>query len=163
MPKRAKTQKSPETFTCTMMGEKECTLKVKLLSEHATVPKRQTDGSAGYDLHASEKTDVFPQSKAMVSTGIAVQIPTGHYGRIAPRSSIAWKKYVDVGGGVIDQDYRGEVQVLLYNHSGSIFHIKSGDRIAQLIIEKISYPEVEVVESLDDTERGSGGFGSTGK
>jgi dUTP pyrophosphatase len=99
----------------------------------------------------------------MIKTDIAIQVPKGHYGRVAPRSSLAWKDFVDVGAGVIDEDYRGEVKVVLYNHGESLFHVKMGDRIAQLIIEKISYPEVKEVETLEETERGSGGFGSTGK
>lgn len=81
---------------------------------------------------------------------------------IAPRSGLAWKHSIDVGAGVIDADYRGPVGVILFNHSDVDFEVKIGDRIAQLIIEKIIVPDVEEVDDLDSTVRGSGGFGSTG-
>jgi dUTP pyrophosphatase len=93
---------------------------------------------------------------------LAIAIPEGHYGRIAPRSGLAVKNFIDVGAGVIDMDYRGPVGVVLFNHSGDDFHIKQGDRIAQLIIEKISNPQIVEVDDLDATARGAGGFGSTG-
>jgi dUTP pyrophosphatase len=89
-------------------------------------------------------------------------IPSEYYGRIAPRSSLAWKNHIDVGAGVIDEDYRGPIGVVLFNHSSEEFKITQGDRIAQLIITKIITPDVIVVEDLDDTVRGIGGFGSTG-
>ena len=89
-------------------------------------------------------------------------IPEGHYGRVAPRSGLAVKNFIDVGAGVIDCDYRGALGVVLFNHSADDFHIKPGDRIAQLIIEKISTPDVVEVDDLDETARGAGGFGSTG-
>jgi dUTP pyrophosphatase len=91
-------------------------------------------------------------------------IPTGNYGRIAPRSGLAAKNFIDVGAGVIDSDYRGEVKVLLFNFSDVEFVVNPGDRIAQLIVEKYTRTEIEdVVEGdLDSTERGAGGFGSTG-
>ena len=83
-------------------------------------------------------------------------------GRIAPRSGLAVKHFIDTGAGVIDSDYRGQVKVLLFNHSEVDFEIKEGDRIAQLVIERIYTPEVMVVEELEDSVRGAGGFGSTG-
>ena len=89
-------------------------------------------------------------------------IPTGLYARIAPRSGLALKRFIDVGAGVVDGDYRGEVGVILFNHGDQDFKVKMGDRIAQLILEKIDTPPVEEVQGLDDTVRGSGGFGSTG-
>jgi dUTP pyrophosphatase len=89
-------------------------------------------------------------------------IPHGHYGRVAPRSGLAWKKSIDVGAGVIDEDYRGNVGVILFNFGDEDFVIKQGDRVAQLILEKISTPEVEEVDELPETSRGDGGFGSTG-
>jgi dUTP pyrophosphatase len=81
---------------------------------------------------------------------------------IAPRSGLAWKHFIDVGAGVIDEDYRGNVGVILFNHADADFEVKRGDRIAQLVLERISTPEVIEVESLDDTVRAGGGFGSTG-
>jgi dUTP pyrophosphatase len=92
-------------------------LLVKLLSERASVPERATSGAAGYDLRASFSCVVPPRGKTQVHTGVSLQIPSGYYGRIAPRSSTAWSNHVDVGAGVIDSDYRGEVVVVLFNHS----------------------------------------------
>eukprot|EP00339_Tiarina_fusa_P004578 CAMPEP_0117047582 /NCGR_PEP_ID=MMETSP0472-20121206/32881_1 /TAXON_ID=693140 ORGANISM="Tiarina fusus, Strain LIS" /NCGR_SAMPLE_ID=MMETSP0472 /ASSEMBLY_ACC=CAM_ASM_000603 /LENGTH=111 /DNA_ID=CAMNT_0004760333 /DNA_START=40 /DNA_END=372 /DNA_ORIENTATION=- len=108
-------------------------------------------------------TTIPPKGKALVKTDIAIAIPSGHYGRIAPRSSLAWKHSIDVGAGVIDSDYRGNIGVILFNLGDEPFTVKTHDRIAQLIIEKISTPAVVQVDELDDTERGEGGYGSTGK
>lgn len=138
-------------------------LKVKKLSEHAQLPVRSSTGAAGYDLFAAHSCVVPSKGKELVKTDIAVRVFDGHYGRIAPRSSLAWKNFIDVGAGVIDEDYRGPVGVLLFNHSDEDFQVTRGDRVAQLIIERISTPEVVEVSDLDDTERGQGGFGSTGK
>ncbi|XP_006817345.1 deoxyuridine 5'-triphosphate nucleotidohydrolase-like [Saccoglossus kowalevskii] len=96
-------------------------------------------------------------------TDIQIQLPDGCYGRVAPRSGLAVKHFIDVGAGVIDQDYRGNVGVVMFNFSESEFEVKKGDRIAQLICEKIYMPELEECEKLDDSERGVGGFGSTGQ
>jgi len=138
------------------------TLKVKKLSEDAFVPTRGSSGAAGYDLYSSENSFVEPMNKKLIKTDISVAIPSGHYGRIAPRSGLAHKHFIDVGAGVIDEDYRGNVGVILFNHSRNKFIISKGERIAQLILEKISTPEIEEVEELPSTDRGSGGFGSTG-
>ena len=91
-----------------------------------------------------------------------MNIPVTCYGRIAPRSGLAWKKHIDVGAGVIDADYRGNVGVVLFNHGEEDLQVKRGDRIAQLILEKISYADIVEVDDLDATARGDGGFGSTG-
>ena len=90
-------------------------------------------------------------------------IPHGNYGRVAPRSGLAVKKHIDVGAGVVDSDYRGEVFVLLFNFGKEDFEVKIGERIAQLIIEKVVSTQIVEVEDLDNTDRGEGGFGSTGK
>ena len=95
-------------------------------------------------------------------TGLSISFPAGLYARIAPRSGLALKKFMDVGAGVVDADYRGEVGVVLFNHGDQDFEVKMGDRIAQLILEQISTPEVVEVSGLDETVRGTGGFGSTG-
>lgn len=100
--------------------------------------------------------------KALIPTDISMAIPSGYYGRVAPRSGLAVKHFIDVGAGVIDEDYRGPLGVVLFNHSQNDFAVKKGDRIAQLLLEKIATPDIEVVEDLDETERGAGGFGSTG-
>ena len=135
-------------------------LKVKRLSENATIPTRGSSKSAGYDLYSAE--DAIVGKHALIKTDISISVPEGHYGRVAPRSGLALKSLIDVGAGVIDEDYRGPLGVILFNFSGVPFHVKKGDRIAQLIIEKISTPEVVEVIELDDTVRGEGGFGSTG-
>ena len=92
-----------------------------------------------------------------------IKLPEDCYGRIAPRSGLALAHHIDIGGGVIDQVYRGNIGVIVYNHLDTPFVVSRGDRIAQLICEKIYYPSLEEVESLHSTERGAGKFGSTGK
>ncbi|KAL8171997.1 hypothetical protein V2J09_023801 [Rumex salicifolius] len=136
--------------------------KVKKLSEKAILPSRASPLSAGYDLSSAVDAKVPARGKALVATDLSIAIPEGTYARIAPRSGMAWKHSIDVGAGVIDADYRGPVGVILFNHSDVEFEVKAGDRIAQLIIEKIWTPEVVEVEDLDSTLRGAGGFGSTG-
>jgi dUTP pyrophosphatase len=98
----------------------------------------------------------------VVSTGIAVKVPEGTYGRIAPRSGLAVKHGLHIGAGVIDTDYTGEVKVVIFNHNSKKYIIKPGFRIAQLILEQCVTPEVVEVDDLDATDRGSNGFGSTG-
>lgn len=147
-------------------------LPVKKLNPNAKLPTRGSEHAAGYDLYAVENKGIYPGLRSLVPTGIAVAIPAGFYGRVAPRSGVSLKG-VDVGAGVIDADYRGEVKVLLINHNKDefdyderkqygIYEIKAGDRIAQLILERITTPPVQEVETLPDTQRGTGGFGSTG-
>lgn len=137
-------------------------LLVKKLSENATLPKRGSAGAAGYDLSSAEDTVVPARGKAVVKTDIAIRVPKGTYGRVAPRSGLAVKNFIDTGAGVVDEDYRGNVGVVLFNHSDVDFQVKKGDRVAQLVLEVIKTPEVEEVEELDDTERGANGYGSTG-
>ena len=138
-------------------------LQVRLLTSSATPPNRQTEGSAGYDLYADEATVVPSRHRRMIKTGLQLGIGANRYGRIAPRSGLAFKQGIDVMAGVIDSDYTGEVGVILVNHSDADFHVAVGDRIAQLILERIDTPEVMVVDALVPTARGPGGFGSTGK
>ncbi|XP_054988451.1 deoxyuridine 5'-triphosphate nucleotidohydrolase, mitochondrial isoform X1 [Sorex araneus] len=133
------------------------------LSEHATAPTKGSKRAAGYDLYSAYDYTVPPMEKALVKTDIQIALPSGCYGRVAPRSGLAAKHFIDVGAGVIDEDYRGNVGVVLFNFGKETFEVKKGDRIAQLICERIFYPEIEEVQVLEDTERGSGGFGSTGK
>uniref|UniRef100_G1R252 Deoxyuridine 5'-triphosphate nucleotidohydrolase n=1 Tax=Nomascus leucogenys TaxID=61853 RepID=G1R252_NOMLE len=138
-------------------------LRFARLSEHATAPTRGSARAAGYDLYSAYDYTIPPMEKAVVKTDIQIALPSGCYGRVAPRSGLAAKHFIDVGAGVIDEDYRGNVGVVLFNFGKEKFEVKKGDRIAQLICERIFYPEIEEVQALDDTERGSGGFGSTGK
>ncbi|XP_060030598.1 deoxyuridine 5'-triphosphate nucleotidohydrolase, mitochondrial isoform X2 [Erinaceus europaeus] len=118
------------------------------LSEHATAPTKGSARAAGFDLYSAYDYTVPPMEKALVKTDIQIALPSGCYGRVA---------------GVIDEDYRGNVGVVLFNFGKEKFEVKKGDRIAQLICERIFYPEIEEVQVLEDTKRGSGGFGSTGK
>ncbi|CAI9297893.1 unnamed protein product [Lactuca saligna] len=136
--------------------------RVKKLSEKAILPARGSSLAAGYDFSSAIDTKVPARGKALVPTDLSIAVPEGTYARIAPRSGLTWKHSIDVGAGVIDADYRGPVGVILFNHSDSDFEVKTGDRIAQLIIEKIITPEVVEVDDLDSTVRGAGGFGSTG-
>ena len=141
-------------------------IRIKKLTQNATIPTRGTIDSAGLDLYCAIKLTIKPSEKALIPTDIAISIPKTYYGRIAPRSSMAWKKHSDIGAGVIDSDYRGNIGVVIFNLSTTdSIEINIGDRIAQLIIEKY-YPcnLINVNEGiLDDTERNTGGFGYTGE
>lgn len=121
--------------------------------------------SAGYDIYASEEAVIPAQGQGLVGTDISVAVPIGTYGRVAPRSGLAVKHGISTGAGVIDADYRGEVKVVLFNHAQKDFTIQKGDRIAQLVLEKIVMADIKQItaEELDITARGEGGFGSTGK
>jgi dUTP pyrophosphatase len=136
---------------------------VKKLSEHAVIPSRGSNGAAGYDLHAAYDAVVPKRGKALVKTDLAMIIDPSVYGRIAPRSGLAWKHSIDVGAGVIDSDYRGNIGIVLFNHGDDDFIIGKGDRIAQLIFEKIQMVEFAEVDELEETNRANGGFGSTGQ
>lgn len=138
-------------------------LKIKKLHPDAKIPIRGSPLAASYDIFSNEEFTIAPKGKYLFSTGISMAIPSGHYGRVAPRSGLATKHFIDVGAGVIDEDYRGEVKVLLFNFGEDGYLVGKGDRIAQLILERISTPKIEEVEELDSTIRGEGGFGSTGK
>lgn len=139
-------------------------LPVKRLSERATLPTRGSEEAAGLDLYAAARVMIEPHGKALIPTDLAIAVPVGHYGRVAPRSGLAVKSHISVGAGVIDSDYRGPVQVVLFNHSPTEpFAVNLGDRVAQLILERISYPTVVEVVELAPSVRGAGGFGSTGK
>lgn len=135
---------------------------IKLEHATATLPTRGSALAAGYDLSASEAAVIPKGGRAVVSTGLSISVPLGCYGRVAPRSGLAVKKGIDVGAGVIDSDYRGIVGVVLFNFGEENVTISPGDRIAQLIIERIATPRVVEVVSLDETDRGAAGFGSTG-
>lgn len=121
-----------------------------------------TTSSTGYDLASAVDTVVPARGKAIVKTDLAIAIPENTYARIAPRSGLAVKHFIDVGAGVVDYDYRGNVGVVLFNHSDVDFPVRQNDRIAQLILEKIAMVPVEEVTELPSTARGDGGFGSTG-
>ena len=126
-------------------------LKFKRLGEESRRPTRGSIDSAGYDLYSTEETEILPWKRKVIGNQIAMKVPKGTYGCIAPRSGLAAKHGIDVGAGVIDADYRGEIKILLINHSDVKFEIKKGDRIAQLVLEKISLAELNEVSELDET------------
>jgi len=132
----------------------------------APLPTRQTEGSAGLDLPAAleEPVTIAPGKRALIGTGWIVAIPPGCEGQVRPRSGLALRHGVTVlnSPGTIDSDYRGEVKVVLVNHGDEPFVVRPGDRIAQLVIAKVAHAMLEVVEALDPTGRGAGGYGSTG-
>jgi dUTP pyrophosphatase len=143
-------------------------LQVKRLSSTATLPTRGSELAAGYDLYASETGRIPPFSRMAIPTGISLCLPTllppfQVYGSMRPRSGLSVRNGINVGAGVIDADFRGEVKVVLFNHSYIPFDYKQGDRIAQLVLEVHITPPVIETDTLPDTTRGSGGFGSTGK
>lgn len=137
-------------------------LQVLKLSDRATIPSRGSMYAAGYDLYSAYDRVIPRRGSAVVLLDIAISIPVGTYARIAARSGLAVKNAIDVGAGVIDYDYRGNVGVVLFNHSDNDFAICKGDRIAQLILERISMAPVVEVDALTETHRGQNGFGSTG-
>lgn len=139
------------------------TLKFKQLHPAAKLPTRGSAEAAGLDLYSIENVEIPAGGRAAVQTGLAVAIPSGYYGRVAPRSGLAVRHGVDVLAGVIDADYRGHLMCALINHGAETFQIAAGQRIAQLIIEAIITPAPQWSEDLDDTTRGAGGFGSTGE
>ena len=138
------------------------TLQIKRLTLDATLPTRASPGSVGYDLYSLNDLVIQPNSRDIVNTGICATIPTGCYGRIAPRSGLTVKYGIHVGAGVIDPDYTGELKVCLFNLGSVPFEIKQGERIAQLILEKCSTPLIQEVNELQKTMRANRGFGSTG-
>lgn len=141
----------------------EVLLKFAKLTENATTPTRGSNKAAGYDLYSAYDYSIGPMDKAIVKTDLQIAVPHGCYGRVAPRSGLAAKHFIDVGAGVVDEDYRGNVGVVLFNFSKETFEVKKGDRVAQLVCERICYPDLVELKTLDETERGSGGFGSTGR
>jgi len=142
-------------------------LGVSYLSERGRAPARASQGAVGYDLHSAENCIVPSGERRLVPLDIALTLPPGTYGRIAPRSGLALKHGICVGAGVIDPDYRGNVCVLLFNHGRNDFTVSQGDRIAQLILEEAKTVPVHVMEVDDGKDcnenvRGRQGFGSTG-
>lgn len=137
------------------------------VSKNAHAPSRAHDTDAGADLHAAleEPVTIEPGQRTLIPTGVAVAIPTRYVGLIHPRSGLAAKHGITVlnAPGTVDADYRGELKVCLINHGQEPHTIHPGDRIAQLIVQKVELPEFVEADTLDTTQRGQGGFGSTGK
>lgn len=136
----------------------------KKLDPHALVPIKKTNGAAGLDLFACETKIVESKSRTLINTGIGFSIPNGYYGRIAPRSGLSLKHCIDIGGGVVDNDYTGSVGVIFINNDDLPYLVEYGERVAQIIFEKIADPFIleELKHSeLPATNRGAKGFGST--
>ncbi len=137
-------------------------IKFKKLHEDAITPKYAKPGDVGMDLHSIEEFILKPNETRLTKTGISIQLPHGYASLIWPRSGLASKKSIHVMGGVIDPEYRGDYGVILKNLSQEDFEVTKGMRIAQLLIQPVEIADMEEVEELDDTERGSGAFGHTG-
>lgn len=138
-------------------------IKFHKVTTDAKIPKRGSDGAAGFDLYSNSTHELRPKDRVVVNTGITLEIPPNAAGIIKPRSGIAVKYGIDVGAGVIDSDYRGEIKVLLINHGDEVFRIKAGDRIAQILFIQVIVDAVEADSYLSETDRGQSGFGSTGR
>lgn len=141
-------------------------IKIKKLKENAIIPTRATNGAAGLDLYAclDSSETILPSETKLIKTGIAISIEKDFVAYVYARSGLAVKKGITLANcvGVIDSDYRGEVCVALHNISKEAYEVKNGERIAQLVIQKVEYPTIIETENLDETKRGEGGFGSTG-
>ena len=122
---------------------------------------RGSAGAAGYDLCAASNCIISSRGKGTIDTGLAVSLTPGTYAWIAPRSGLAIRNFINVGTGVINSDYWGEIKVVLFNHSAEDFSLQASDRIAQLILERIKTPQVKKVAAFDDIDRAARGFGST--
>lgn len=136
---------------------------IKKLNPSAVIPVQANNSDAGYDLFSIENAVLKPLERKLLKTGIAIEIPHGFYGRIAPRSGLAFKHGIDVLAGVVDSGYRGEIGVILINFGVAEVSFMPGDRIAQLIIETCHYPNIVQSDELQDSNRKDKGFGSTGK
>jgi dUTP pyrophosphatase len=138
-------------------------LSIKRLSPDAVLPKYQTSGSAGFDLHAVDNYVLMPGETILIGTGLAFEFEQGYELQIRPRSGLSSKSKLRVLLGTIDSDYRGEVKVIIENIGHMVSIIDKGDRVAQAVLAPIVQAEIVEVEELGETERGSGGFGHSGK
>ena len=138
-------------------------MNVKLLSPDAILPKRASGYAAGYDLFSPISGTIEARGRLLIPLDIAIELPEYTFGHILPRSGLAVKHGIQVGAGVVDEDYRGNLGVLLFNFSDVPFVFNKGDRIAQMVIKPYIHCPVIKKDSLNETERGQSGFGSTGK
>ncbi len=140
-------------------------LRLKKLHADAILPKYQHEGDSGVDLHALETTAIAPHQAALIRTGLAAEIPVGTELQIRPRSGLAYKHCITVLNtpGTIDANYRGEIAVILINHSPQVFQVEAGMRIAQMVMTPVLQAEIIEVTMLSNTQRGNRGFGSTGR
>lgn len=137
-------------------------LKVLAVCNGAFMPQRATEGSAGYDLRTKEDFIIQAGERKKIDIGICIELPKDTYGHILPKSGLSLKG-IDIGGGIIDSDYRGEIGVIMINNGQGPIKFDKGMKIAQLLIIPVCYPDILVVEAVTKTERGDGGFGSTGE
>ena len=141
-------------------------IKIKILDKTLPIPKYAHKGDAGIDLYSAIDCIIKPLERKKVPTGIKISIPEGYAGFVQPRSGLAIKNGISIvnAPGLIDSGYRGEICTILINlDTNKVFKIKKGDKICQLVIQKFEYSKIELVEGLDNTSRGEGGFGSTDK
>jgi dUTP pyrophosphatase len=136
---------------------------VQLLNDEANVPTKANRTDAGFDLYSTEETSINPKQRSTIKTGVSFEMPNGIAGLVWPRSGLSVKQGIDVLAGVIDSGYRGEVMVCLYNTSDEVVQIKRGDRIAQIIFQEVPTVSLQLRQALGSSQRGSNGFGSTGK
>lgn len=139
-------------------------IKIQKLRHHAVVPGYAHPGDAGMDLHAAEDHSLRPGERVLVPTGVAMAIPEGYEGQVRPKSGLALKQGLSIVNtpGTVDAGYRGEVGVILINLGQEIVEVLRGQKIAQMVFTRVERVNLEVVEALDETTRGAGGFGSTG-
>ena len=135
----------------------------KYLTETAQMPIKANKSDAGFDLYADEDNWVFAKNRKTIKTGVSLEMPDNLAGLIWPRSGLSVKQGIDVLAGVIDAGYRGEIMVCLYNTSDEDVEIKRGDRIGQMIFQEVPVISLQLREQLGSSQRGSNGFGSTGK
>jgi dUTP pyrophosphatase len=134
-----------------------------VVGDGGTLPEYASAGAAGADLRASETVEIAPGGRAAVPTAVRLEIPPGHVGLVWPRSGLAVRHGIDTLAGVIDSDYRGEVRVVLVNHGDLSFRVEKGDRVAQLLVQHVERARFVAADSIRETDRGAGGFGSTGR
>lgn len=146
------------------MRIKEFDLKIKKLSESAVIPEYKTDGASGMDLSSTERVTLMPFERKLVPTGLAIQLEQGFEAQLRPRSGTSIKHGLTLINcvGTIDSDYTGEIFIPMINLSSTPYTIEIGERVAQMVIARYTSVGVKIVDELDETERGSGGFGSTG-
>jgi dUTP pyrophosphatase len=143
--------------------ENKMQLKIKKLTEDAIIPKYATNDDAGMDLFAIENVELEPMQRVQVGTGIAMEIPEGHVGLIWDKSGLSHKFGIKTLGGVVDSGYRGEIKIGVINLGKEKYIFEKGHKVAQMIIQKKETPEIIEATELNNSERGEGGFGSTGK
>ncbi len=137
-------------------------IKIKKLHPDAIIPKYAHSGDAGMDLFSLKEITLVPHYRIAIKTGISIELPKGYVGLIWDKSGVALKQGIKAMAGVMDAGYRGEYKIVMVNLSSKNFKINKGQKIAQLLIQKIERPEIEEEQSLSETSRGGGGFGSTG-